>query len=596
MNIHKFSTSIFVALLALTLGLTSCKKENVTPQTPTTNPTPGTAVNQLYSGVTISTSIGGEILDESNNPISNALVTVGSDYTYTNTNGHFYLTDISVDSDRAYVKVEKDGYFLGARAVNPETSITSYVSIQLVQKTVAGTINNSTGGIVSVSGGPSITFEADDISMEDGSPYNGQVTVYAAYLNPTASNIGEIIPGDLDAIDENGNAVALITYGMVAVELFGSGGEYLNIAQGETVELSMPVQSAQLSAAPSSIPLWYFDETVGNWVEEGSATLQGTTYTGTVSHFSFWNCDQSTPAVNLELSVSCNNIPNANVMVQLSSPQGLVYGTSYTNANGEINELMPAGVPLILDIYDICGTIAYTQNIGVNNTDLDLGQITQCNNTVAITGTLVDCNGLVVTNGMFNIQAGAANIPLFADANGYINTTVSTCSASSIVVSGYDFTAALQSTPVTVTVGATIDLGSIIVCDQIDEFVSYTYDGVQFDIYDTGQNEVFANDGFVGPVPNSGAMGITALNGLDKLSFFTDNLGLGTHPNILVPGVTNGVGLAVNGDFAVPNTIMVTYTLYGSAPGDYYEGTFSGSYTDMSGNSHVLTGSFRAKS
>lgn len=595
MNIYKFSTSVFVMVLALSLGMASCKKETITPDTPVTNPTPGTAGNPLYSGVTISTSIGGEVLDESNNPVANALVTVGSDQTYTNTNGHFYLTNISVDSDRAYVKVEKDGYFLGARAVNPEASTTSYVSIQLIQKIVAGTVDNSTGGIVSLSTGPSLTFEAGDISKEDGSPYNGQVTVYASYLDPTASNIGEIIPGDLDAIDENGDAVALITYGMVAVELFGSNGENLNITPGQTAELSMPVQAAQLSAAPSSIPLWYFDEAVGNWIEEGSATLQGSEYIGTVSHFTFWNCDQATPAVNLELSVSCNNVPNANVMVRLSSPQGLVYGTSYTNANGEINELMPAGVPLILEIYDICGNVAYTQNIGTNNSDLNLGQITQCNNTVAITGTLVDCNGAPVSNGMFHVQAGVASIPLFTDANGYINTTVATCSSSNIVVSGFDFNASLQSSPVTVAVTATIDLGTVPVCNQIDEFISYNYDGVQYDIYDTGQDEVYANTSFSGPPGGTGAFGVMSNNGANNISFFTDDTGLGTYPNIPVPGLPSGIGLQVNGVQADPNTISVTYTLFGSAPGDYYEGTFSGNYSDTSGNPHVLSGSFRIK-
>jgi len=587
MNVHTFSKSILVTLLTLTLGLTSCKKD--VDSLNTNNAGQGTVFNELFSGVTISTSIGGEVLDESNNPISNALVTIGSNDTYTNANGHFYLTNISVDSDRAYVKVEKDGYFLGARAVNPDEFATSYVSIQLIQKVIVGTIQNNTGGTIAISGGPSITFDAGDVSLENGNSYNGLVSVYASYLNPTASNIGRIIPGDLGAIDENGDAVALITYGMVAVELVGSNGEHLNIAQGQSAELSMPVQSAQQSGAPSSIPLWYFDETIGNWIEEGSATLQGNSYVGTVNHFTFWNCDDPMPSVNLNLNVSCNNVPIANVMVQLSSPLGVIYGTSYTNANGEIDELMPAGVHLIIDIFDMCGNVIFNQDLGVNNTDLDLGQIIQCNNSNMITGTLLDCNGGPVSSGMYNIVVGGITIPLFADVNGFISTTISTCTNDSILVSGFDFNTNLQSTPVWVQVVPTIDLGSITVCDQIDEFVNYTYDGVQYVINDLGQNEVYANTSWMF------SFGVMAYNSNHNISFFTQDQGLGTYPNIAVPGLPSGIGLQVNSVQADPNTISVTYTQYGSVPGDYYEGSFSGSYNDTLGNPHTLSGTFRCK-
>jgi hypothetical protein len=276
-------------------------------------------------------------------------------------------------------------------------------------------------------------------------------------------------------------------------------------------------------------------------------------------------------------------------MVLLRSPQGLIYGTSYTNGSGEINEMMPSGVPLVIDIYDICGNVTYTQDLGVVNSDLNLGQITQCSNSSLITGTLVDCNGAPVTQGVFSVQVGPTIIPLFADANGLINTNITTCSASNITVTAFDVNALLQSAPATFQVGATIDLGTIIVCDQLGEYVIFTYDGVDYAIYDTGQNEVYANHSFMG------RFGVMSNNGTNNISFFTEDLGLGTYPNTPVPGLPSGIGLQVNSVQADPNTISVTYTLYGNGPGDYYEGTFSGSYNDTSGNPHTLSGSFRIK-
>ncbi|MBC7643215.1 MAG: hypothetical protein H7174_12930 [Flavobacterium sp.] len=44
----------------------------------------------------------------------------------------------------------------------------------------------------------------------------------------------------------------------------------------------MPITAAQLSSSPSSIPLWHFDENLGIWLKEGTATKVGSTYQGSV--------------------------------------------------------------------------------------------------------------------------------------------------------------------------------------------------------------------------------------------------------------------------------------------------------------------------
>lgn len=591
MNFTKLSSTFLLGVLVISMGVVGCKKKDVVPNEPDPG-VPGVSQNELYSGVTITASIGGQVRDEANNPIENALITIGNNTTYTNGSGFFYLTGISVDSDRAYVKVEKNGYFSSGRAVNPNENGISYASIQLLSKTAVGVVDNGTGGTVNISGGATLTFETGDVGLENGNAYNGQVTVYASYLDPTAPNIGEIAPGDLDAIDANGDVVSLITYGMVAVELVGSNGEALNVAPGQTVEISMPFQTAQQGGAPASMPLWYFDEQAGNWVEEGIATLQGNNYVGEVSHFSFWNCDDPTTPVNLTLTVTCNGTPSANVAVTLFSPSGVQYGTCYTDAYGQIDELMPSGVATMLEIYDVCGVAMYSQSLGINNSDVDLGTISACSssNTSAFSATLLDCNGAPVSSGMITVQVGSTVIPFFTDANGYVNSSITTCTASNVTIAGFDFNQVLQITPTSVPVTPVMDSGNLTVCDQIDEFVLYTYDGVDYAINDLGQNEVYANSSFMN------SLGMMAyINSTYNISFFTEDLGLGTHPNIAVPGLPSGIGLQVNGVQADPNTISVTYTQYGSAPGDYYEGTFSGSYNDTLGNPHTLSGSFRMK-
>jgi ABC-type sulfate transport system permease subunit len=99
------------------------------------------------------------------------------------------------------------------------------------------------------------------------------------------------MPGNLTGITINNEQKILQTYGMIAVEMEGSSGEALNIAGSKQATISFPIPSAMLANAPATIPLWHFDETIGVWKEEGTATKQGNAYVGVVTHFSFWNCD-----------------------------------------------------------------------------------------------------------------------------------------------------------------------------------------------------------------------------------------------------------------------------------------------------------------
>ena len=94
-----------------------------------------------------------------------------------------------------------------------------------------------------------------------------------------------------------GEANLLETFGMLTVELTGSNNEKLQITSDS--ELKFPIANEQLSTAPNTIPLWYFDEENGYWIEDGEATKVGNQYVGTVSHFTPWNVDIPLPNENI---------------------------------------------------------------------------------------------------------------------------------------------------------------------------------------------------------------------------------------------------------------------------------------------------------
>ena len=113
------------------------------------------------------------------------------------------------------------------------------------------------------------------------------------HLDPTLSGFGLAVPGgDMFAIREDESTSILYSYGILRVLMYGSGGEPLQLADGTKSTLVMTIPDEQLQTAPSTIPLWYFDEEVGIWKEEGFAEKIGDQYIGDVAHFTDWNCDK----------------------------------------------------------------------------------------------------------------------------------------------------------------------------------------------------------------------------------------------------------------------------------------------------------------
>jgi hypothetical protein len=100
-------------------------------------------------------------------------------------------------------------------------------------------------------------------------------------------------PGDFTGVQTGGTEIPIKSYGWIDVQLKDDAGNPLQLAPGSSAQITVPVPSTLLSTAPSTIPLWYFDYADGKWKEEGSATLNGSVYIGSVSHFTPWNCDAS---------------------------------------------------------------------------------------------------------------------------------------------------------------------------------------------------------------------------------------------------------------------------------------------------------------
>lgn len=392
-------------------------------------------------GATASRDFIGQIVDTDNNPLHNATVKIGTSTVQTDLNGVFIINGASVHERFAYITATKTGYVDGSRSLVP-TLGKNNVKIMLLPNTPLETIQSGEQSEVALASGTKVVFDGA-FQDENGAAYSGDVQVSLFHLLPSDSNISSLMPGMLYAETETGNEVALETFGMINVELKGSAGQKLNIANGHAAEIEVSIDGTQTATAPTTIPLWHFDEAVGYWKEDGVATKVGNKYVGEVSHFSWWNCDAFSATVSLTVTVvDSNGNPLQNVGIGL-----ILNSTSfnsiikYTTNTGQTAGLIPINEVFTLNIYDMCGEIILTTTIGPFSTDTILSSITLTNTTQIsqIEGNLLKCDNSNVTNGYVIFYNGNLSY-LVNVTNGTFSFSTLVCNLNTnFNLQGYDF-------------------------------------------------------------------------------------------------------------------------------------------------------------
>jgi hypothetical protein len=540
-------------------------------------------------------NLQGNILDENGQSADNTVIKVGSQTATTDSKGYFRINNVVLDKNATLVIAEKAGYFIAYRCFGA-TSGTNQVVIKLTKKNLTGTVSATNGGEVSLSNGTKISLPANGIvKASDNSSYTGTIDVYASYIDPSAADILQRVPGSFMANDKDGKRVFLTSYGMMAVELQSTVGERLQIKSGNTATLTSPIPSSGQASAPPTIPLWYIDERTGLWKEEGVATKQGNNYVGTVTHFSFWNCDISVQAITLSATIkTTTGQPLVNAWVVVAESKG-GSASGYTDSLGQVRGLVPAGTSLVLEVRDNCGAAIYSQNIGPYNEDTDLGTITATSSTpavVTVEGSLITCGGSPVSNGYAIIVID--NLVHYAevDAGGNFSTNYILCNinGASVQVVGVDEASQQQGTAVSSPVTTpTTYVGSISACGNSSaQFLNYTLDGTSYSITSADSLTAFTQSQGGGS-SNSYIDGSKGGTG-DHLSFkFAHSSDVaGTYPliNMTVQAYNN---------LTVIQPFNVTITAFPQTVGEFYEGNFSGQFTDSSNVTHNISSSFRVR-
>ncbi|MCK7590341.1 carboxypeptidase-like regulatory domain-containing protein [Subsaxibacter sp. CAU 1640] len=577
---------LFTIILCLAITLVSCDKDDSSSG----NPEPQQHDPNTFSenfGSEIQRNFLGKVIDTDRNPIEGVTITIGTKTAMTDANGIFIINDATVNEHFGYVKASKPGYLHGSRSVVPSSG-TNNVTIMLLPETVAGTTNSGTAETITLPNGASVALEGD-YQKADGSAYSGSVNVMMHHLDPASEDMQDQMPGMLYAANAQNQPRMLQTFGMLAVELRGSGGEELNLAEGSSAEIKVPLDASLIADAPSTIPLWHFDEQYGYWIEDGVATLVGNAYVGTVTHFSFWFLCTPTSPISLCIEVTDeNNNPLNFIGVELA-----IFGESHrrlTNELGLVCGMAPSNRMFQLRVFNqACLNIPiYTVDIGPFTTSTTYTIVipsTVDATTETILGSFKDCNGNNVTEGY--VQLNYNNNVLFEYVdNGSFEFNVLHCSTGSntFTIEGQDF----QNIQSTGTINYTFtspstNIGNLLACNSIEEFITYQVDDHPPITYNFFINSGFDADIFIvqkdDPSGNNHTfnMGISQFNGVGVYNVqnyytwiaFTDE----------------------NADFGDITTddISIYVTEYGQLD-EYVDMNFSGTYVDGNSISHTITG------
>ena len=249
-------------------------------------------------------------------------VTTGADGTY----------EVDADSGRVLVNVHGAGYAATSKSVTVGTASNARATLDIDILPVAytGNFDPANDFIAQVPGSRGrVAISAGSLVLAGGGAPAGDITGELTPIDPSLDI--NLMPGEM--IVSGGASIA--SYGAMTVEFKEkASGNALNLAAGENATIRIPV-STRGTVPPASIPLYYYDNTQGVWVEEGTATLSGdkTYYEGTVGHFSTWNADYLYDSITVK---GC--VQDANTTVRIAGAAVEMIGQDYNGANAAMTD------------------------------------------------------------------------------------------------------------------------------------------------------------------------------------------------------------------------------------------------------------------
>ena len=291
----------------------------------------------------------------------------------TDSNG---LLSISVADDAEQVVVNGDADGFGefselALAVDQVVDI----FLQPINAEVAFTPTEESN--LDVAGLSVVTIAANSLIDENGNAAVSEVSAELTVIDPSSDP--DLMSGNFETVNSATGAVENIeSFGAVNITFQDASGNRYNLADGQTATVRIPL-AANAYNPPQTLPLYYFDETSGYWVKEGTAALTmingESYYEGTVNHFSTWSANNIYSSVQITGCIQdaeSNSVSFAEIQTQGRSYSG--QSVAFTDLDGEFSISAKPGSYVLISAKTPSG-LTRTKSVYVGTEDLAL---TEC--------------------------------------------------------------------------------------------------------------------------------------------------------------------------------------------------------------------------
>jgi hypothetical protein len=226
---------------------------------------------------------------ETGDPVAGALVTMDDEFFTTDENGN-YSIDSTGDFDDKVLNIQKSGYGFYSKPLSDNTSEEVKLDALLIPADITVIIDPSAGAHTVE------TFDGAKVEFPDlsGEGISENLKVSLTHYNVSSDELGST-PGNFLVID-GGETSNIVSQGMLDVNITGedTGNTYDFNGAGVVFTIIIPI-TGDPATAPATIDMWWYDESRGLWVKDGTATKNGDVYEGSVTHFTTWNMDYKTP-------------------------------------------------------------------------------------------------------------------------------------------------------------------------------------------------------------------------------------------------------------------------------------------------------------
>ena len=291
------------------------------------------------SGSTFSNGSGvtgliGIVVDSTNgNPIPGVSVNTGALSATTDANGNFAMP--TIPNGTSVVSFTIASYAPQSRTVVITSAVETSVIMLMTPNatTTPATFDPAVGGTFTAGTVGQLVVAANALAHSDGSaPAAGMATVI---LTPLATSLDAYLePGEYVVTPGGG----FETFGALDVRITDSGGTPLTNVTG-AVTIRIPVSTRSAAALQATLPLFRFDATTGQYVQDGSATLGGTApnqyYEGTITRIGPWVAGQAYTSSTISVCVqNQNGVPVPGARVQSDGIDYSGGGFGVTDASG----------------------------------------------------------------------------------------------------------------------------------------------------------------------------------------------------------------------------------------------------------------------